>query len=58
MEEGHETWEVREPYPKYGEGDDTEPVESQDLVNHYIEQSAAARGQQSNLSFFAFTATP
>ena len=50
--------EVREPYPKYGEGDDTEPVESQDLVNHYIEQSAAARGSQANLSFFAFTATP
>ena len=50
--------EVRGPYPKYGEGDDTEPVESQDLVNHYIEKSAADRGQQANLSFFAFTATP
>ena len=53
-----DVWEVREHYPKYGEGDDTEPVESQDLVNHYIEKSAAARGRQSNLSFFAFTATP
>ncbi len=50
--------EIREPYPKYGEGDDTEPLESQDLMNHYIEQSAAARGHQANLSFFAFTATP
>jgi type I restriction enzyme R subunit len=50
--------ETKEHYPKYGEGDDTEPVASQDLVNYYIEQSAAARGRQSNLSFFAFTATP
>ncbi|MCF6266729.1 MAG: DEAD/DEAH box helicase family protein [Desulfuromusa sp.] len=58
QKEDHETLEVREPYPEYGEGDDAEPVESQDLVNHYIEKSAAARGQQSNLSFFAFTATP
>ncbi len=48
---------VREPYPKYGE-DDGEIVGSEELVNHYIERSAAARGQQSNLSFFAFTATP
>lgn len=56
--EDHETLEVREPYPEYGEGDDAEVVESQDLVNHYIEKSAAARGQQANLSFFAFTATP
>jgi len=58
QKEDHETLGVIEPYPKYGEGDDTEPVESQDVVNHYIEKSAAARGQQSNLSFFAFTATP
>ncbi len=50
--------ETKEPYPEYGEGDNTEPLESQDLVNHYIEQSAAARGRQANLSFFAFTATP
>ncbi len=28
------------------------------MVNHYIEKSAAARGRQDNLSFFAFTATP
>ncbi len=46
-----------EPYPKYVE-DDGEIVDSQELVNHYVERSAAARGQQSNLSFFAFTATP
>jgi len=38
--------------------DDGEEVESQEFINHYIELSAAARGQQSNLSFFAFTATP
>ncbi|GMT46899.1 MAG: type I restriction endonuclease subunit R [bacterium] len=58
QEEDHGSLETREPYPKYGEGDDTEPVESQDLVNHYIEKSAASRGQQANLSFFAFTSTP
>ncbi len=49
--------EIKEPYPKYGEGDD-EIVGSEELVSHAIERSAAARGQQSNLSFFAFTATP
>jgi len=48
---------VKEPYPTYGD-DDGEVIESQELINHYIERSAAARGQQSNLSFFAFTATP
>ena len=48
---------VKEPFPKYGE-DDGEIVDSQELINRYIERSAAARGQQSNLSFFAFTATP
>ena len=50
--------EVQEPFPKYGEGDDDEVIDSQDMVSEFIEQSAAARGQQSNLSFFAFTATP
>ncbi len=48
---------VKEPFPKYGE-DDGEVVDSQELVNRYVERSAAARGQQPNLSFFAFTATP
>jgi type I restriction enzyme, R subunit len=48
---------VKEPYPTYGD-DDGEVVESQELINYYIERSAAARGRQSNLSFFAFTATP
>ncbi len=47
-----------EPYPKYGEGDENEHILSQDLVNTYIEKSAKARGKQSNVSFFAFTATP
>lgn len=50
--------DAAEPYPKYGEGDDDETVLSQDLVNAYIEKSAAARGRQANVSFFAFTATP
>ncbi|MFK5987181.1 MAG: type I restriction endonuclease [Pseudomonadota bacterium] len=48
---------VEEPYPEYGEGED-DYDSSSELLNHYIERSAAARGQQSNLSFFAFTATP
>ena len=33
--------EVKEPYPKYGEGDD-EIVGSEELVSHAIERSAAA----------------
>lgn len=49
---------AKEPYPKYGEGDDNETVLEQDMVNTFIERSAKARGQQSNVSFFAFTATP
>lgn len=49
--------EVKEPYPAY-DNDDGEVVDSQELVNYYVERSAAARGQQSSLSFFAFTATP
>lgn len=52
------TSNASEPYPAYGEGDDNEIVLSQDLVNAYIEKSAAARGRQANVSFFAFTATP
>jgi type I restriction enzyme, R subunit len=35
-----------------------EPDEVQDLVTLAIERSAKERGRQSNLSFFAFTATP
>ena len=31
---------------------------SDDLVREQVEKSAAARGQQPNISFFAFTATP
>ncbi|MGB2924415.1 MAG: type I restriction endonuclease [Limnothrix sp.] len=30
----------------------------EDFVNDYADQSAKARGKQSNISFFAFTATP
>lgn len=49
--------EIQEPYPNY-DNDDGEVVDAQELVNLYVERSAAARGRQSNLSFFAFTATP
>ena len=49
--------ETVEPYPTYGDNDG-EVVCSQELINAYVERSAAARGQQANLSFFAFTATP
>ncbi|EIJ34432.1 type I restriction endonuclease subunit R [Thiothrix nivea] len=58
---GDNATSVQEPYPKYGEGDGEEVMDSQDMVSDYIEQidqSAAARGRQANLSFFAFTATP
>lgn len=49
---------AQEPYPTYGEGDDDETILGQDIVNSCIEKSAQARGQQTNVSFFAFTATP
>lgn len=49
---------ANEPYPNYGEGDDDETILGQDIVNSCIEKSAQARGQQTNVSFFAFTATP
>jgi len=39
---------------EYGDNDYT----GDDFVREQIEKSAAARGQQSNISFFAFTATP
>ena len=55
-DDGTDEFCVREPFPKYGEGDDI--FDSQELINTYVERSAAARGRQSNLSFFAFTATP
>lgn len=49
---------AQEPYPNYGEGDDDETILGQDIVNSCIEKSAQARGKQTNVSFFAFTATP
>ncbi|EDM42834.1 DEAD/DEAH box helicase [unidentified eubacterium SCB49] len=49
---------AQEPYPNYGEGNDDETILGQDIVNSCIEKSALARGQQTNVSFFAFTATP
>jgi len=38
--------------------DDTNDYSGDDFVREQIERSAAARGQQPNISFFAFTATP
>ena len=49
---------AQEPYPGPAEEEEDEGIDSQDIVTDYIEQSAASRGPQSNLSFFAFTATP
>jgi len=37
---------------------DPEEFDSEDFIREQVERSAAARGQQANLSFFAFTATP
>ena len=49
---------AQEPYPGPAEEEEDEGIDSQDMVTDYIEKSAASRGPQSNLSFFAFTATP
>lgn len=38
--------------------DDEDDYTGDDFVREQIEKSAAARGQQPNISFFAFTATP
>src|SRR5690606_4454871 len=38
--------------------DDADDYTGDDFIREQIERSAAARGQQSNISFFAFTATP
>lgn len=38
--------------------DDEEDFTGEDLVREQVERSAAARGRQKNISFFAFTATP
>lgn len=57
-ESGDGSSKAQEPYPGPDEEEEEEGVDSQDIVTDYIEQSAAIRGPQSNLSFFAFTATP
>lgn len=59
-ESGDGSSKAQEPYlgPSGEEEEDEEGIDSQDIVTDYIEQSAAIRGPQSNLSFFAFTATP
>lgn len=54
---GNSSNEIKEPYPKFNDYDD-ERVSSEELLSSYIERSANARGQQTNMSFFAFTATP
>lgn len=38
--------------------DNDEDYTDEDFIREEVERSAAARGQQTNLSFFAFTATP
>ena len=57
-ESGDGPSKAQEPYPGSAEEEEDEGIDSQDIVTDYIEQSAASRGPQSNLSFFAFTATP
>jgi type I restriction enzyme R subunit len=39
-------------------GEDENDYTAEDFIREQVEKSAAARGQHSNLSFFAFTATP
>ena len=57
-ESGDGSSKAQELYPEPAEEEDDEVIDSQDIVTDYIEKSAAIRGPQSNLSFFAFTATP
>jgi type I restriction enzyme, R subunit len=40
------------------EAEDTDDFTGDDFIREQIERSATIRGQQSNISFFAFTATP
>ncbi|MDD2624874.1 MAG: type I restriction endonuclease subunit R, partial [Candidatus Riflebacteria bacterium] len=40
------------------ETDDTDDYSGDDFIREQIERSASTRGQQPNISFFAFTATP
>ncbi len=40
------------------EQDETDDYTAEDFIREEIEKSVAARGQQNNISFFAFTATP
>jgi type I restriction enzyme R subunit len=43
---------------KQAETEDTDDYTGDDFVREQIERSAASRGKQPNISFFAFTATP
>jgi len=38
--------------------EETEDYSAEDFIREQVEKSAAARGKQKNISFFAFTATP
>ena len=38
--------------------EETEDYSAEDFIREQVEKSATARGQQKNISFFAFTATP
>ncbi|MCB4762234.1 MAG: type I restriction endonuclease subunit R, partial [Sulfurovum sp.] len=40
------------------EGEEAEEYTEEDFISDTVEKSARARGKQSNISFFAFTATP
>lgn len=45
-------------YDESVENGEDEDFSAEDFIREQVERSAAARGRQSNLSFFAFTATP
>jgi type I restriction enzyme R subunit len=45
-------------YDEPAENGEDEDYTAEDFIRQQVEKSSAARGQQSNLSFFAFTATP
>ncbi len=45
-------------YDEFVENGEDEDFSAEDFIHEQVERSAAARGKQANLSFFAFTATP
>ncbi len=50
--------EVLSVHPNETENGETDDYTTEDFIREQVEKSAKVRGQQKNISFFAFTATP